>query len=72
MRGLGLVLLTCLALSACSSPRQTTGTAVGVAAGALVAGPVGAVAGGAVGAAVTAPSYCYVPDRYGRMRRRVC
>ena len=72
MRSLGLVLLICMAMAACSSPRQTIATAAGVAAGALVAGPVGAVVGRAVGAAVTAPGYCYFTDRYGRTRRRVC
>ena len=72
MRSLGLVLLTCLAVAACSTQRQTVGTAAGVAAGAVVAGPVGAVVGGAVGAVATAPGPCYYRNRYGRLRRHVC
>jgi osmotically inducible lipoprotein OsmB len=55
MRKLALVVLACLGLGACATQRQTVGTATGVAAGALVAGPVGAVVGGAAGAVVTAP-----------------
>ena len=55
MRKLALVVLACLGLGACATQRQTVGTATGVAAGAIVAGPVGAVVGGAAGAAITAP-----------------
>jgi osmotically inducible lipoprotein OsmB len=55
MRKFALILIACLSLAACATQRQTTGTAVGVAAGAVVAGPVGAVVGGAAGAVVTAP-----------------
>ena len=40
MRNFGLALFVCLALGACSTQRQTVGTAAGVAAGAVVAGPV--------------------------------
>ena len=40
MRSLGLVLFACLVLAGCSTQRQTVGTAAGVAAGAVVAGPV--------------------------------
>src|SRR5215212_11894956 len=69
LRSLGLVLFTCLALAACSTQRQTVGTAAGVAAGVVVAGPVGAVVGGAVGAVATAPGYCYYRNRWGRLRR---
>jgi hypothetical protein len=38
MRKLGLIVAACLALAACATQRQTAGTAVGVATGALVAG----------------------------------
>ena len=72
MRSLGLVLFACLVLGACSTQRQTVGTAGGVAAGAVVAGPVGAVVGGAVGAVATAPGYCYYRNRWGRQRRGRC
>src|SRR4051794_34423327 len=72
MRSLGLALFTCLVLGACSTQRQTVGTAGGVAAGAVVAGPVGAVVGGAVGAVATAPGYCYYRNRWGRQRRGRC
>jgi osmotically inducible lipoprotein OsmB len=72
MRRLGLALLTCLTLAACSTQRQTVGTVAGVAAGAVVAGPVGAVVGGAVGAVATAPGYCYYRNRWGRLRRGRC
>ena len=67
MRSLGLALFTCLMLAACSTQRQTVGTAAGVAAGAVVAGPVGAV-----GAVATAPGYCYYRNRWGRLRRGRC
>ena len=72
MRNFGLALFACLALGACSTQRQTVGTAAGVAAGAVVAGPAGAVVGGAVGAVATAPGYCYYRTRYGRLRRGRC
>jgi len=72
MRSLGLVLFACLVLAGCSTQRQTVGTAAGVAAGAVVAGPVGAVVGGAVGAVATTPGYCYYRSRYGRLRRGRC
>ena len=70
MRTLAIMILAGTSLAACSSPQQTAGTAAGVAAGAVVAGPIGAVAGGAIGALVTAPGrpgYCYRTDYYGRV-----
>jgi osmotically inducible lipoprotein OsmB len=70
MRKIVFVALACATLAACASQRQTAGTAVGAAAGAVVAGPVGLVAGGAIGALVTAPGrpgYCYRTDRYGNV-----
>jgi hypothetical protein len=70
MRIPAILVLTGATLAACSSPQQTAGTAAGVAAGAVVVGPIGAVAGGAIGAVVTAPGrpgFCYRSDRYGRM-----
>ena len=70
MRKLAVIVLAGVSLAACSSPQQTAGTAAGVAAGAVVAGPIGAVAGGAIGALVTAPGrpgFCYRTDRYGRV-----
>ena len=70
MRKFAVVVLACGALAGCSSPQQTAGTAAGVAAGAVVAGPIGAVAGGAIGALATAPGrpgFCYRTDRYGRV-----
>jgi hypothetical protein len=68
-----MVLLYCLAMSACGTPTQPIATAAGIATGAVVGGPVGAVVGGIVGAVATAPGaplspgYCYVHDRYGRI-----
>jgi hypothetical protein len=41
MRTLAVLVLTGVSLAACSSPQQTAGTAAGVAAGAVVAGPIG-------------------------------
>jgi hypothetical protein len=70
MRIPAILVPTGATLAACSSPQQTAGTAAGVAAGAVVAGPIGAVAGGAIGAVVTAPGrpgLCYRTDRYGRV-----
>ena len=70
MRIPAVIVLAGVSLAACSSPQQTAGTAAGVAAGAVVAGPIGAVAGGAIGALVTAPGrpgFCYRTDRYGRV-----
>ena len=55
MRNLAFVLVACLVIAGCATTRQTEGTAVGAAGGALVAGPVGAVVGGVGGAVVTAP-----------------
>ena len=70
MGKVGLALLCCLSVAACASPQQTTGTAAGVVAGAVIAGPIGAVAGGAIGAYVTAPvspGVCYRTDALGRV-----
>ena len=70
MGKLPIALLFCFSVAACASPQQTTGTAAGVAAGAVIAGPIGAVAGGAVGAYVTAPvrpGVCYRTDAFGRV-----
>ena len=80
MRRLAVLVLAVAPLAACASPTQTAGTAAGVAAGAVIAGPIGAVAGGAIGAIATAPGYCYrtdiygrvIYDRYGRPRLRRC
>jgi uncharacterized protein YcfJ len=55
MRSLVLVTLAGLAVSACATQQQTTGTAVGAATGAVVGGPVGAVVGAGVGAVAAAP-----------------
>jgi len=71
MHKIFMTVLVCGAVAACASPQQTAGTAAGVAAGAVVAGPIGAVAGGAIGALVTAPDrpgYCYRTNRYGEVR----
>jgi len=65
MRKLSLVLFTCLGLAACATRQQALGTATGVVAGAVVAGPVGAVVGGTAGAIVTAPRG-YRRSHYGR------
>ena len=51
-----LILLSCLALDACSTPVQTVGTTGGVVTGAVIGGPVGAVVGGVAGAVVTSPA----------------
>ena len=50
-----LAAVLCLAAAACSTRQQATGTAVGAATGALVAGPVGAVVGAGVGAVAAGP-----------------
>ena len=63
MRNIILASVACLAIAGCTTGERV---ASGVAVGALVAGPVGAVAGGVVGAA-TAPGYCYVRGRRGRL-----
>jgi hypothetical protein len=55
MRKTLFVALACIAVSACSTRQQATGTAVGAATGALVAGPVGAVVGAGVGAVAAGP-----------------
>ncbi|MFL4975230.1 MAG: hypothetical protein ACJ8CH_13790 [Microvirga sp.] len=86
MRKLLLAALIGLSVGACQTPQQSAGTAGGVVAGAIVAGPVGAVVGGVAGAVVAAPGgpldpgYCYVTtrrgtilyDRWGRPRVRRC
>ena len=86
MKKILLLPFIALSLGACATNRQTVGTATGVVAGAVIAGPVGAVAGGVAGAAVTAPGVylgagvCYVRDwrgnvlvnRYGVPRTRRC
>ncbi|MDQ4061677.1 MAG: hypothetical protein M3145_11330 [Pseudomonadota bacterium] len=63
MRTIILASVACMAVAG-----YTTGERVasGAAVGAVVAGPVGAVAGAAVGYA-TAPRYCYVRGRGGRL-----
>lgn len=55
MRNLIVAAVLCLAAGACSTRQQATGTAVGAATGALVAGPVGAVVGAGVGAVAAGP-----------------
>ena len=55
MRKLLLAALIGLSVAACQTPQQSAGTAGGVVAGAIVAGPVGAVVGGVAGAVVAAP-----------------
>jgi osmotically inducible lipoprotein OsmB len=81
MDKIALVLLGCLALSACATPTQTAGTTAGALGGALVGGPVGAVVGGAAGAVVTAPGgpvggpyryRCRRFDYYGNVHYRWC
>jgi osmotically inducible lipoprotein OsmB len=81
MDKIALVLLGCLALSACATPTQTAGTTAGALGGALVGGPVGAVVGGAPGAVVTAPGgpvggpyryRCRRFDYYGNVHYRWC
>ena len=76
MRKILIATTLALSLGACASQRQTEGTAIGAAGGAVVAGPVGAVVGGAAGALITAPGAigsrrCYV-RRHGRLHRRWC
>lgn len=67
-----VVCVLALAGAACTTQRQTVGTATGAAAGAVIGGPVGAVVGGAVGYVATAPGlrpgYCYVTNRRGYIR----
>jgi len=71
MRKLLLAALIGLSVASCQTPQQSAGTAGGVVAGAIVAGPVGAVVGGVAGAVVAAPGgpldpgYCYVTTRRG-------
>ena len=86
MRKLLLTALIGLSVAACQTPQQSAGTAGGIVAGAVVAGPVGAVVGGVAGAVVAAPGgpldpgYCYVTtrrgtilyDRWGRPGVRRC
>jgi hypothetical protein len=55
MRSLVLVTLAGLAVSACATQQQATGTAIGATTGAVVGGPVGAVVGAGVGAVAAAP-----------------
>ena len=55
MRHVAIAGMVCLALGACATRQQATGTAVGATAGAVVAGPVGAVVGAGVGAVASAP-----------------
>ena len=55
MQRLVLTVVVCLAAAACATRQQATGTAVGAATGALVAGPVGAVVGAGVGAVAAGP-----------------
>ena len=66
-------LAICLAVSACATRQQATGTAVGAGAGALVAGPVGAVVGAGVGAVAAAPGGAVdqIEGDRPRARRRV-
>jgi hypothetical protein len=76
MKNMGVMVLTCLSLAACSTPQQTAGTTAGVVGGAVVGGPVGAVVGGVAGAAVTAPGtplgagHCYVHNGAGEIMYR--
>ncbi len=63
MRHIILASVACLLITGCTTGERV---ASGVAVGAVVAGPVGAVAGGAIGYA-TAPGYCYVRGRGGRL-----
>ena len=81
MRKLLLAALIGLSVASCQTPQQSAGTAGGVVAGAIVAGPVGAVVGGVAGAGGPLdPGYCYVTtrrgtilyDRWGRPGVRRC
>jgi len=55
MSKLAFAVLVAMAAAACSTPQQTTGTAVGATVGAVAGGPVGAVVGGTAGAIAAAP-----------------
>ena len=78
MRKLLLAALMGLSVAACQTPQQSAGTAGGIVAGAVVAGPVGAVVAAPGGP--LDPGYCYVTtrrgtilyDRWGRPRVRRC
>jgi osmotically inducible lipoprotein OsmB len=66
LQKVAVILLMCLAATACANRQQATGTAVGAGTGLLVAGPVGAVVGAGVGAVVAAPGG--VVDKVERRR----
>ncbi|WP_133239390.1 hypothetical protein [Microvirga sp. KLBC 81] len=70
MQKLAFVTVLCLLAGACATRQQTTSTAVGAGAGAVVGGPVGAVVGAGAGAVAGAPGGVVDEVQGDNQRRR--